>query len=105
MDTPGRANSIDGIYGDYVEQAVIRVRASVGSKADFGREISGLAYAQIMTALARAQCDGKPGPKGDRGPAGPPGPKGDRGERGPAGEVPRHITLRAIALETEPGDA
>lgn len=97
-DTPGKANSIDGIYGDYVEQAVIKVRASVGSKANFGREISGWAYAQIMTALARAQGGGKRGPAGPKGDKGDPGPAGPPG---PPGKTPTRVAISGDVIAAE----
>lgn len=109
-DQPNKTNSIDGVYGDYVEQAVIKVRASVGSKADYGREISGWAYAQIMTALARAQGSGKegprgpkgdPGPRGPKGDPGPPGPKGDPGPAGPAGKTPTEVLITGVVSKVE----
>jgi hypothetical protein len=105
--TQGRENSIDGSYGPYVEQAVIKVRASVGSNANHGSDITGWGYAQIVRAHARAQGGagqpGPQGPKGDRGPAGPAGPtgpqgpKGDKGDKGPQGAPGKTPTRIAIA--------
>lgn len=98
VDEPNKPNSIDGIYGDYVEQAVIKVRASVGSKANYGREISGWAYAQIMTALARAQGGGKEGPRGPKGDKGDPGPAGPPG---PPGKTPTRVAISGDVIAAE----
>jgi hypothetical protein len=56
----GRAGfevTVDGEYGPATAAAVLACRKSLGSTATDGDAITGYAYAQIMTALARNQAD------------------------------------------------
>ncbi|MFJ9558040.1 N-acetylmuramoyl-L-alanine amidase [Nocardiopsis sp. NPDC101807] len=48
---------VDGGYGDETAEGLRKVRASVGSEAKrgYGDEVTGWAYAQLMTAVARKQ--------------------------------------------------
>lgn len=52
----------DGEYGPKTAAALLRLRKSLGSSADNGDKVTGAAYSQILTALARTQGGGaKPG--------------------------------------------
>ena len=95
---------VDSIYGPKTSEAVLAARHSVGSGVRSGAEVTGWAYSQIMTALARRQGEGKEGPQGPRGPQGPQGPKGDKGDdgaRGPAGKTPSKIAITGDVIEVE----
>lgn len=102
---------IDGDYGPKTAAALVKARQSVGSSVKDGSTVTGWAYAQIMTALAREQGGtgerGPAGPKGDtgaRGPAGSAGPRGEPGPTGgpgPPGKTPTKIAISGDVVAAE----
>ncbi|WP_052305064.1 peptidoglycan-binding domain-containing protein [Stackebrandtia nassauensis] len=57
LERAGFKVTVDGDYGPKTAAALLACRKSMGSTADDGNSVTGYAYAQLLTALARKQDD------------------------------------------------